>query len=124
MLAVAALDVRAAIDPPPDAAAEIAADAAGADVTRATKVMESVATVVPAGNANVTGILDITPALKAGTVPKVMLVGATAFAGTTADIVPKPNTATTTSAMRLKVVFVDIYFLSLVDSRAFPESAW
>ena len=38
---------------------------------------------------------------------------------------PKPNDATATSAMRLKVVFVDICFLSIkVDPRAFPESAW
>jgi hypothetical protein len=36
----------------------------------------------------------------------------TAVEGTTESI-PKPNAATATSAMRLKVVFVDIYFLSI-----------
>jgi hypothetical protein len=40
------------------------------------------------------------------------------------DITPKPNAATVTSAMRLKVVFVDICFLSIVDSRTIPDSAW
>jgi hypothetical protein len=46
-----------------------------------------------------------------------------AFDGAT-DITPKPNAATVTSAMRLKVVFVDICFLSIVDSRTIPDSAW
>jgi len=47
-----------------------------------------------------------------------------AFAGTI-DKRPKPNADTATSAMRLRVVFVDICFLSIkVDSEAFPESAW
>jgi hypothetical protein len=49
--------------------------------------------------------------------------GAAAFEGAT-DITPKPNAATVTSAMRLKVVFVDICFLSIVDSRTIPDSAW
>jgi len=49
--------------------------------------------------------------------------GAAAFDGAT-DITPKPNAATVTSAMRLKVVFVDICFLSIVDSRTIPDSAW
>ena len=34
---------------------------------------------------------------------------------------PKPNAATVTSAMRLKVVFVDICFLSISRSREFPS---
>jgi len=50
-------------------------------------------------------------------------VGAAAFDGAT-DITPKPNAATVTSAMRLKVVFVDICFLSIVDSKTIPDSAW
>jgi hypothetical protein len=42
-----------------------------------------------------------------------------------AETIPKPNAETATSAMRLRVVFVDICFLSIkVGSRAFPESAW
>ncbi len=44
------------------------------------------------------------------------------FDGTT-DITPKPNAATVTSAMRLKVVFVDICFLSIVDLRTIRSSA-
>ena len=46
-----------------------------------------------------------------------------AVEGTT-DITPNPNAATVTSAMRLKVVFVDICFLSIVDPRNFRSSAW
>jgi len=34
-----------------------------------------------------------------------------------------PNAATATSAMRLKVVFVDICFLSIVDLENLPSSA-
>jgi len=42
-----------------------------------------------------------------------------------AETIPKPKAETATSAMRLRVVFVDICFLSIkVDPRAFPESAW
>jgi len=46
----------------------------------------------------------------------------TAFDGTT-DITPKPKAATVTSAIRLKVVFVDICFLSIVDLRTIRSSA-
>jgi hypothetical protein len=48
---------------------------------------------------------------------------AAADAGTT-DIRPKPNADTATSAMRLRSVFVDICFLSLVDPRTIRSSAW
>jgi hypothetical protein len=37
---------------------------------------------------------------------------------------PRPNAATATSATRLKVVFVDMFFLSLVDPRTIRGSAW
>jgi hypothetical protein len=37
---------------------------------------------------------------------------------------PIPRADTTTNAMRLSIVFVDIYFLSLVASRNFLEAAW
>jgi len=47
---------------------------------------------------------------------------AAAFEGT--DVrTPRPKDATATSAMRLKVVFVDICFLSIVDPRTFRSSA-
>jgi hypothetical protein len=36
---------------------------------------------------------------------------------------PKPNEATATSAIRLKFVFVDIYFLSLVVTKNFLVAA-
>jgi hypothetical protein len=45
---------------------------------------------------------------------------AAAFEGT-ADIIPRPKAATATSAMRLKVVFVDICFLSISRVREFPD---
>jgi hypothetical protein len=55
-------------------------------------------------------------------VPTVTDVGVfvAALAGTTEDITPIPKAATATSAMRLKVVFVDICFLSISRSREFP----
>jgi hypothetical protein len=43
-----------------------------------------------------------------------------ALAGATEDSKPKPKAATATSAMRLKVVFVDICFLSISRSEEFP----
>jgi hypothetical protein len=43
-----------------------------------------------------------------------------AEAGATEDNTPRPKAATATSAMRLKVVFVDICFLSISRSREFP----
>jgi hypothetical protein len=53
-------------------------------------------------------------------VPTVPVVGFTAIVGVyvaandgTTESIPKPNAATATSAMRLKVVFVDICFLSI-----------
>jgi hypothetical protein len=39
------------------------------------------------------------------------------------ETVPSPNAITATSAMRLKVVFVDICFLSIVDLENLPSSA-
>jgi hypothetical protein len=43
-----------------------------------------------------------------------------ADAGATEVRTPKPREATATSAMRLKVVFVDICFLSISRSEEFP----
>jgi hypothetical protein len=40
-----------------------------------------------------------------------------------ADRTPAPNVATATSAMRLRSVFVDMFFLSLVEFGNFPISA-
>jgi len=46
-----------------------------------------------------------------------------AFAGPLTPRTPAPNAVTTTSAMRLKYVFVDILFLSLVVREAFSRTA-
>jgi hypothetical protein len=48
-------------------------------------------------------------------------VEATALAGITDESRPKPKAATVTSAMRLKVVFVDICFLSISRTEEFPQ---
>jgi hypothetical protein len=47
-------------------------------------------------------------------------IGEAAFAAGTKVKVPKPKAATATSAMRLKVVFVDICFLSISQGQEFP----
>jgi hypothetical protein len=47
----------------------------------------------------------------------------TAAVAETAENEPSVKAATATSAMRLKVVFVDICFLSIVDLENFPSSA-
>jgi hypothetical protein len=44
-----------------------------------------------------------------------------ALAGATEVRTPKPKAATVTSAMRLKVVFVDICFLSISQDQEFPD---
>jgi hypothetical protein len=54
------------------------------------------------------------------TVTVLVIEAAAAFDGTTESI-PNPNDATATSAMRLKVVFVDICFLSFSRDREFPK---
>ncbi len=64
-----------------------------------------------------------TPARSAPSDVAVMIDGclSTAVAGETDVNTPNPNAATTTSATRLKVVFVDICFLSISRSREFPS---
>jgi hypothetical protein len=58
-----------------------------------------------------------------GTVPAVMSATLVpALAGAT-DRTPAPNVATATSAMRLRSVFVDMFFLSLVRFRNFLDLA-
>jgi hypothetical protein len=76
----------------------------------------------------VTGTVIVRPARAAGIVPTEIEVAVTAELATGIEIaesVPKLKAETATSAMRLRVVFVDICFLSIkVDPRAFPEPAW
>ena len=79
------------------------------------------------------GMLSVVPSQAAdgeievtvGTVPTTKEaksdVFAVADAGATEVNTPKPKAATVTSATRLKVVFVDICFLSISRSREFPS---
>jgi hypothetical protein len=50
-----------------------------------------------------------------------MLFAGNAVAGATDVNTPKPKAATATSATRLKVVFVDICFLSISRTEEFPQ---
>jgi len=77
---------------------------------------------VNAGIVNETGTKVSLPARAAPIVPIVIAVGvfSAAEAGATEDNTPRPKAATATSAMRLKVVFVDICFLSISRSEEFP----
>ena len=61
----------------------------------------------------------VTPVVETTVIDEVFSANdvATALAGATDVKTPKPNAATVTSATRLKVVFVDICFLSLSRSR-------
>jgi len=117
---VAVVDERAATVPA--AADEIAFEFVGAEVTRATTVTVSVPRVTPAGSVKVTGTYDIVPGTKPAGVAIEIAVGVASIAkaGATEVTTPNPNEATATSAMRLKVVFVDICFLSISRSREFP----
>jgi len=97
------------------------ADPAGADVTRTVAV--NVSTAVAYGAVMLTGILIVEPTAADGIVPTVTAVGVIApfaLAGATDVTTPRPKAATATSAMRLKVVFVDICFLSISRSEEFP----
>jgi hypothetical protein len=103
-----------------DAAILRNAEPVGEAVTRATNVKVS-AIVAVSGRVTVTGTVVATPTWAVGIVPTTIAVGSIAAAlADTLEIIPKPKAATVTSAMRLKVVFVDICFLSISRSREFP----
>jgi hypothetical protein len=97
--------------------------AAGDETTRAIMLRVSVIA-KPVGKLNVTGMICSTPARAPVTFATVIDDGlatdGTAEAGTTEVRTPIPKAATATSATRLKVVFVDICFLSISRSREFP----
>ena len=122
LVAVATVEVTA--DTEPEAAEPTLFDAAGAEVTFATTVNESVPATVAAGRLKVTGIEHKVAVRHVGTVPIVIDVASRGVAdadGTTITLSrPKPRDATATSATRLKVVFVDICFLSISRDREFP----
>jgi hypothetical protein len=97
----------------------------------ATAVTESESTLVPSASA----LIEIVPAVVESdllklAVPAVVVMVTfepatpenAACEGTELRT-PRPNAATATSAMRLKFVFVDMYFLSLVVTRNFLVAA-
>jgi hypothetical protein len=63
---------------------------------------------------------ETTPTREGDDVPAERAVIRVAALDGTTEIIPKPREATATSATRLKVVFVDICFLSISRSREFP----
>jgi len=95
----------------------------GAEMIRAVTVIVSEVPEVVAIVA-VTGIdaAVVAPTRTGGNVPTVSAETArfAADAGATDVRTPRPKAATATSAMRLKVVFVDICFLSISRSEEFP----
>ena len=104
----------------PEAAAVANAEPAGAEITRTDTVTVSEAANVPF---RVTVFEVAIPTRAAEEAPGVIEVTAPRYAadaGATEVKTPKPREATATSAMRLKVVFVDICFLSISRSREFP----
>jgi hypothetical protein len=81
-----------------------------------------VSPVVPAPDRLIViGIVTDSPTRAVGIVPTVMLEIVAALADATPVRTPNPNAATVTSAMRLKVVFVDICFLSISQDQEFPD---
>jgi hypothetical protein len=97
-------------------------EVSGADVIFAEIVIVSAVPAVPAACATVIGVVATTPTRAGEEVPIVKPVAAlaAALAGATEVNTPKPNAATATSATRLKVVFVDICFLSISQDQEFP----
>jgi hypothetical protein len=90
-------------------------------VSLATTVVVS-AVAVAAGNVKLTATVVVAPTLDAPSVPTVIAVASrsAALTGATEVRTPKPIEATATSATRLKVVFVDICFLSISQDQEFP----
>jgi len=96
-------------------------DVAGAESVFAAIFVVSEDPAAAAAIANVMVAAEVAPTRDGETAPTVieLAVSAVAFAGTV-ETIPRPKAATATSAMRLKVVFVDICFLSISRSREFP----
>jgi len=92
---------------------------------RSTAVAVFVSEIAEARNETVTTEVVATPTVvdDVATDNVVESADGAADAGATDVRTPSPNAATATSAMRLKVVFVDICFLSIVDLENFPSSA-
>jgi hypothetical protein len=98
---------------PPDAITRGVVEAVGVPASQT----RAYGTLAPAAAIEV-----VKPAVEVAAVIPLSNVYATAFAGA-ADRTPAPNVATATSAMRLRSVFVDMFFLSLVRFRNFLDLA-
>ena len=97
-------------------------DPAGAEITFAATVTVSPETLA-AAKFTVTVVVVATPTREGVEAPTDTELGVradAALAGATEVNTPKPREATATSATRLKVVFVDICFLSISRSRESP----
>jgi hypothetical protein len=111
------------------AAATASVEAAGFEVIVKVKVItssEPVDDAAPVVVTEITGdvsVVPTVPVVAAGVLTETAVIAAAALAGAT-ETRPKPNADTATSAMRLRSVFVDICFLSLVDPRTIRSSAW
>jgi len=122
---VFAVAVSTAVIVTTEAAVNDAVVEAAGNVARSTVEVAVSPVATPKNPAVVSVVLAVSPKATVVVAAESVKVGlrTTALEGAT-DITPKPNAATVTSAMRLKVVFVDICFLSIVDSRTIPDSAW
>jgi hypothetical protein len=89
---------------------------------RRTAVAVIVSPAPPASWVTVKTFLASTPTVVVDVADVNVVESAAADDGATATRL-RPKAATATSAMRLKVVFVDIYFLSIVDLENLPSSA-
>jgi hypothetical protein len=124
-VAVPADAVQALIVPPETTTAEVAAPAALAMDRRPPASIVAVAVVV------VTEIALVPPPVNRPWVDDVVSPFAATVKSTaaladgtaTTESSPAPSVVTATSAMRLRSVFVDMYFLSLVETGNFPISA-
>jgi hypothetical protein len=104
------------------AVAAIKRDVAGAVSVFAAIFVVSEFPAAAAAIENVIVAFDVAPTRDGEIAPTVieLAVRAVAFAGTV-ETMPRPKAATATSAMRLKVVFVDICFLSISRTEEFPQ---
>jgi hypothetical protein len=66
-----------------------------------------------------TGTVQVVGEVRVAT-PNVVVTVVTAALDGATESIPKPNAATATSEIRLKVVFVDICFLSFSREQEFP----
>jgi len=120
---LAAAFVEAAVEPRTEVAVCPPA-VLGALDTLAAITVDSVVAPAPS-RLMVIGIVTDSPIRAVGIVPTVIdeIVAALAAGTAITDNVPKPKAETATSAMRLRVVFVDICFLSLVVEKTFFSTA-